>query len=122
MKRMTDLAAHLDSIDEALLAYVDDEGHLRVPAARRVVRFAEAALEGSVTPSQLERDWPEWFALTEAFVAACSFDDLEEVARASAIGKGQQVPELTEADRRYLEHLIVVLDTYAAARDAGEDF
>ncbi len=64
------LVTYLDSIDERLLDYLDEDDELRPEVVKRLRYYASALLEGSVTPAAVAEDWEDWFDLTKAFVAA----------------------------------------------------
>jgi hypothetical protein len=63
------LVTYLDSIDERLLDYLDEDDELRPEIVKRLRHYASVLLEGSVTPVAVGEDWGDWFDLTRAFVA-----------------------------------------------------
>ena len=64
------LVLYLDSIDERLLDYLDDDQELRLEVVKRLRYYASSLLEGSITPASVTEDWAEWFDLVGAFVAS----------------------------------------------------
>ena len=64
------LVTYLDSIDERLLDYLDEEDELRPEVVMRLRTYATALLDGSITPAAVAEDWADWFDLLGAFVAA----------------------------------------------------
>ncbi len=87
--------------------------------AQRLSFYATALLEGSVTPEYVEEDWPDWYHLVSAFVAAYGSEELQELeARAvflRAIEEDENV-SLTEADRACLKALEAWLGVYPEMR------
>jgi len=78
------LITYLDSIDEDLLKYLDEAEELPVEVARRMRDYSVALLDGSITPTRLSEDWPDWYDLVGAFGAAYGWkglDDLEDSSR-----------------------------------------
>lgn len=72
------LISYLDAIDEQLLEYLDDEGELKLDVVKRLRFYTSTLLEGSVTPDRIAEDWPEWFQLAPAFVAAYGTEELNK--------------------------------------------
>jgi hypothetical protein len=69
----------LDSTDERLLSYLDDDGE---PAVVQRLRFyTTAMLEGSITPIDVADDRPDWFDLAPALVPAYGTEELNESER-----------------------------------------
>jgi hypothetical protein len=64
------LVLYLDSIDESLLDYLDEDEELRLAVVKRLRFYAGALLDGSITASAVAEDWEDWFDLVGAFVAA----------------------------------------------------
>ena len=98
------LVVYLDSIDERLLDYLDEDDELRPEVVKRLRYYASALLEGSITPAAVAEDWADWFDLTRAFVAAYAPEEIEELEEAAPL-MNDEVGEdtvLTEADRAYL--------------------
>jgi hypothetical protein len=113
------LVAYLDSIDEALLQYLDDNDELSLDTVKRLRLYTGALLDGSVTPAHLTEDWPDWFHLAPAFVAAYGTAELEELEYAAVFLRAVEEHEdvsLTDADRAYLEALELQLDMYPEMR------
>jgi hypothetical protein len=71
------LVVYLDSIDERLLEYLDDDDELRLDAVQRLRFYTTALLEGSITPDHVMEDWPDWYQLVPAFVAAYGTDVMD---------------------------------------------
>jgi hypothetical protein len=55
------LVLYLDSIDEALLEYLDEDDELRLDVVKRLRFYASALLDGSITASAVAEDWEDWF-------------------------------------------------------------
>jgi len=108
------LVTYLDSIDEDLLQYLDDDEELSIVVVKRMRDYTVALLDGSITPVALDEDWSDWFPLVGAFVAAYGWegvDDLEDGATfLDEIGAPEV--EIRSADREFLEALVVQLDVY----------
>jgi hypothetical protein len=113
------LVIYLVSIAERLLEYLDDEDELSLDTVQRLRLYTSALLDGSVTPADLMEDWPDWFDLAPAFVAAYGTGDLEELEYAAsflrAVEDGEDVA-LTDDDRAYLTALELQLDVYPEMR------
>ena len=109
------LVLYLDSIDEQLLEYLDEDDELKLDAVQRIRFYTSALLEGSITPDHVMEDWPDWYQLAPAFVATYGSEELQELEGASefleAIEEQNDV-SLTEADRAYLKALEAWLDMY----------
>lgn len=118
--------AYLDAIDESLLDYLDEENELSLDAVHRLRLYATELLNGRITPAHLVEDWPDWFHLAPAFVAAYvpmlakleTQTSLIQAAEQSEDGRGVT---LTAADRTYLTVLVAELDTYPERRDEEEE-
>jgi hypothetical protein len=111
------LLRYLDSIDERLLDYLDEEGELRPDVVRRLRFYATALLDGSITPAAVDEDWPDWYDLAPSFVAAYCPDEIEDLQEEAAFMEGETSDApLTEADRVYLRTLEPLLDMYPEMR------
>ena len=111
------------AIDEQLLENLDDEGELKLDVVKRLRFYAGALLEGSVTPSHIVEDWPEWFQLAPAFVAAYGTDELKEAEVASVFLEAVEEHEnvgLDDAVRSYLKALESWLDMYPEMRTSDD--
>jgi len=110
---------YLDSIDEQLLEYLDEDDKLKLDAVQRLRFYTSALLEGSISPEHVEDDWPDWYQLAPAFVATYGTEELQELEGASefleAIEEQDDV-SLTEADRAYLKALEAWLGMYPEMR------
>ena len=110
---------YLDSIDEQLLEYLDEDDKLKLDAVQRLRFYTSALLEGSISPDHVEDDWPDWYQLAPAFVATYGTEELQELEGASefleAIEEQDDV-SLTDADRAYLKALEAWLDMYPEMR------
>ncbi len=113
------LVAYLDAIDERLLDYLDEEGELHPNSVQRLGLYTDAFLDGSVSPTALAEDWPDWYLLASAFVTVYDpeeVDDLEEeTAFLDAVESGEDVV-LTDADRSFLWALRLHLGLYPELR------
>ena len=112
------LVVYLDSIDERLLDYLDEEEELRLEAVKRLRYYASALIEGSITPAAVGEDWADWFDLVGAFVVAYAPEGVEELEEAAPF-MAREVEEdtvLTEVDRAYLVALEPLLDAYPEMR------
>jgi hypothetical protein len=78
------LVVYLDSIDERLLDFLDEAGEMRPDTVRRLRFYTTALLDGSVTPAAVAEDWPDWYDLIPAFVAAYAPGEVEELEEAAA--------------------------------------
>jgi len=113
------LLSYLDSIDERLLEYLDEVDDLRPGTVHRLRFYTSALLDGSLSPAAVAEDWPDWFDLAPAFVAAYAPGgvlELEEAAVFLENPEGSNGAPLTEADRVYLRALEVQLDMYPEMR------
>ncbi len=112
------LVVYLDSIDERLLDYLDEDDELRPEVVKRLRYYTSALLEGSISPAAVAEDWADWFDLTQAFVAAYATEGIEELEEAAPL-MNDEVEEdtvLTEADRAYLAAVELLLDAYPEMR------
>ena len=118
------LVVYLDTIDEALLEYLDEDDEMLLDAVRRLRLYTSTLLDGALTPAQLTEDWDDFFDLAPAFVAAYGSAELEELEyAASFLGSVQGDAEvtLTEGDRAYLRELETQLDMYPEMRTTTEE-
>ena len=102
------LVIYLDSIDERLLDYLDEDDELRPEVVKRLRYYTTALLDGTITPAAVAEDWADWFDLVRAFVVAYApeasrswgrrpqFKDDEDVDRHRAQRGGPGLP----GDRR----------------------
>ena len=65
-----ELVVYLDSIDERLLDYLDEQDELRLEVVKSLRHYTSVLLEGTISPAAVAEDWADWFDLTQAFVAA----------------------------------------------------
>jgi hypothetical protein len=110
---------YLDSIDEQLLEYLDEDDELKLDAVQRLRFYTTALLDGSITPDHVEDDWPDWYQLVPAFVATYGTEELQELEGASVFLEAieeQDDVSLTEADRAYLKALEAWLGMYPEMR------
>jgi hypothetical protein len=109
------LVIYLDRIDERLLDYLDEDEELRIDTARRLRYYTTALLDGSITPTALNADWPDWYDLAPAFVAAYAPEEVGELEEAAALLEGPKIGDdapITGAERAYLLALERALDMY----------
>ena len=113
------LVTYLDSIDEQLLEYLDEDDELKLDAVQRLRFYTSALLVGSITPMHVVEDWLDWYALVPAFVAAYGSDELQELELGAeflgAIEEDEDVI-LTKADLAYLKELEAWIDMYPEMR------
>ena len=118
------LVVYLDSIDERLLDYLDEDDELCLDTVQRLRFYVTALLDGSISASAVAEDWPDFFDLVPAFVAAYAPEGMEELEeKAAFLGSpttGGDVP-LTEADGAYLAPVETVLDMYPDVRTTDEE-
>ncbi len=62
------LVSYLDTIDERLLEYLDDDNELSLDAVKKLRLYASSLLDGTLSPDHLAEDWADWFHLAPAFV------------------------------------------------------
>ena len=96
------LFTYLDSIDERLLEYLDEDEELELDAVQRLRFYTSALLEGSITPDHVMEDWPDWYQFAPAFVATYGIAMLQELEGAAVFPEAieeQDDVSLTEADR-----------------------
>jgi len=117
------LVVYLDSIDERLLDYLDEDDELKVDAVQRLRFYTSALLEGSITLAHVMDDWPDWYQLVPAFVATYGSDELRELEIGAeflgAIEEREDV-SLSKADLAYLKVLESWLDMYPEMRTTEE--
>ncbi len=110
------LVGYLDSIEERLLDYLDEEDELGPEVVKRLRYYTTALLDGTITPTAVAEDWPDWFDLVGAFVVAYSRGG----GRARGGARVQDAEDfdqpLSEADRAYLVALEPLLDAYPEMR------
>ncbi|MGO9582708.1 MAG: hypothetical protein ACLP36_07865 [Acidimicrobiales bacterium] len=113
------LVSYLDAIDERLLEYLDDDDELKLDTVQRMRFYASALLSGSITPNNVVEDWPDWFQLVPAFVAAYGSEELQELEGGAVFLRAVEEDDdiaLTEADLAYLKALEAWLDVYPEMR------
>ena len=117
------LFTYLDSIDEQLLEYLDEDDELKLDAVKRLRFYTSALLEGSISPDHVWEDWPDWYQLVPAFVATYGSEELQELEGAAVLLEAieeQDDVSLTEADRVYLKVLELWLGMYPDMRTTEE--
>ena len=117
------LLSYLDSIDERLLEYLDEDEELSVDAVRRLRLYTVALFAGSLAPARLAEDWFDWFHLAPAFVAAYGTEEVQQLQGGAVFLRAVEEQDdvvLTEADRDYLRALEVQLDMYPEMRPTEE--
>ncbi len=109
------LVMYLDTIDERLLEYLDEDEELRLDVVQRLRLYTSALHEGWITPDHVMEDWPDWYPLVRGFVTAYGMAMLkvmeDEAMFLDAVEEQDDV-RLTEADLDYLEMLEAFLDMY----------
>jgi hypothetical protein len=113
------LVSYLDSIDERLLEYLDEDDELKLDAVQRLRFYTTAILDGSITPKHVEEDWSDWYQLVAAFVAAYGTEELKQLEDAAMFVRaveGHDDVSLTKVDRAYLRALEAWLDKYPEMR------
>jgi hypothetical protein len=114
------LVVYLDSIDEQLLEYLDEDEELKLDAVKRLSFYTTALLDGSITPEHVVEDWPDWYQLVPAFVATYGSEELQELEVAAELLEAIEEDEdvtLNEADRDYLKALEEWLGMYPEMRN-----
>ena len=112
------LVMYLDSIDERLLAYLDEDEELKLEAVQRLTFYTSALLEGWITPRHVVRGLAGLVSLVPAIVATYGSEelhDLEDEAEFLRVIE-EDDESLTEADRAYLEALDTWLGMYPEMR------
>jgi hypothetical protein len=113
------LVVYLDSIDERLLEYLDEDDELKLDAVQHLRFYTSALLDGSITPDHVLEDWSDWYQLVPAFVATYGSEELQELEVAAELLEAIEEDEdviLTEADRDYLKALEEWLGMYPEMR------
>ena len=113
------LFTYLDSIDERLLEYLDEDDELKLDAVQRLRFYTSALLEGSISPDHVWEDWPDWYQLVPAFVATYGSEELQELEGAAVLLEAieeQDDVSLTDADLVYLRALEAWLGMYPEMR------
>ena len=116
------LVTYLDSIDEQLLEYLDNDDELKLDAVKRLRFYTSALLEGSISPDHVLEDWPDWYQRPRLRChlrqrGAAGAGGRDGVARSDR-GAGRREPH--EADRAYLKALETWLGMYPEMHTAGE--
>jgi hypothetical protein len=113
-----ELVVYLDSIDERLLDYLDEDDELRLEVVKGLRYYTSALLEGSISPAAVAEDWADWFDLVGAFVAAYAPHEVGELEEAAPLMSDEVETDtvLTEADRAYLVAVELLLDAYPEMR------
>ena len=118
------LVAHLGTIDERLLFYLDEDDEMMFDTVERLRLYTSALLADSMTPATLAEEWPDWYLLVPAFVLAYGTGELEKLQDAAAfLGAVEEHDDvgLDESDRTYLAALEARLDMYPEMRMTGEE-
>ena len=113
------LVVYLDSIDEQLLEYLDEDDELKLDAVKRLRFYTSALLEGSISPDHVMEDRPDWYQLVPAFVATYGTEELQELEGAAVLLEAieeQDDVSLTDADLAYLRALEAWLGMYPEMR------
>jgi hypothetical protein len=112
------LATYLDSLDQRMLGYVDDNGQLRVETAGHLHRYIVALVEDAASPHWVLENWRDFYDLVTGFVIAYGTPLLEGLYGGAPfldwLGHGTDVT-LTTADRVFLMMLGDHIDRYAQA-------
>ncbi|MGD0986110.1 MAG: hypothetical protein ABSA65_20255 [Acidimicrobiales bacterium] len=113
------LVTYLDSIDDRLLEYLDEDEELKLDAVQRLRFYTSALLEQSITRTTSGMIGWTSYVLVPAFVAAYGPEQLKELkGRAEFLRAAEEDDEvnLTEGDRAYLTMLEAWLDMYPKMR------
>jgi len=113
------LVVYLDSINERLLEYLDEDDELKLDAVQRLRFYTTAMLDGSITPKHVEEDWSDWYQLVPAFVATYGTEELKQLEDAAMFVRAVEEHDdvsLTKVDRAYLRALEAWLDMYPEMR------
>jgi hypothetical protein len=111
-----ELVSVLDSYDEALLRYVDDDQELSLEAVAYVREMATKVLAGSIAWSEVEAS--DWYALTSALVIVYGDQALDDLRLDASLGEDS--PEVTYSDRRFLTELLGLVSRHETARSLGQ--
>ncbi len=114
------LVVYLDSIDERLLEYLDDDDELKLDAVQRLRFYTSALLAGWITPKHVVDDWLDWYVLVPAFVATYGSEELQGMEGGAEFLRAVEEDEdvsLTKADRAYLKALDAWLGMYPEMRN-----
>ena len=113
------LVVYLDSVDERLLEYLDEDDELKLDTVQRLRFYTTALLAGWINPKYVVEDWPDWFVLLPAFVATYGSEELQELEIGAeflgAIEEDEDV-SLSDGDLAYLKALESWLDMYPEMR------
>ena len=115
------LVVYLDSIDEQLLEYLDEDDELKLDAVKRLRFYTSALLEGSISPDHVMEDRPHWYQLVPALVATYGTEELQELEGAAVLLEAieeQDDVSLTDADLAYLKALEAWLGMYPEMRSS----
>ena len=105
------LVLYLDSIDERRLDYLDEDDELRPEVVKRLRYYTTALLDGTITLAAVAEDWPDWFDLVGAFVAAYAPEAVAELGEGPEFNDAEDFDQpLSKADRSYLVALEPLLD------------
>lgn len=114
-----DLMTYLDSIDERLLGYLDEDEELPPNTVKRLHHYVVALADGSITPAHVMEDWPDFSRLAVTFVVAYGTEELEESSEhATVFGAAEETEDVVvgDADRRFLMLRSGELDRYPELR------
>jgi hypothetical protein len=113
------LVTYLDSIDEQLLEYLDEDEELKLDAVQRLRFYTTALLDGWISPKHVMEDWPDRYQLAPTFVATYGTEELQELEGASVLLEAIEEQEdvtLTVVDLAYLTALEKWLGMYPEMR------
>lgn len=106
----------LGSIDERFLDYLDEDGEMLPATVRRLHNYTVALLDGSINPAAVVEDWPDYYDLLPAFVAAYAPEWVGNLEGAAEFLDGPEDGDhgrLTNDDVAYLLAVEPVIDRYA---------
>jgi len=98
-------------------------GSCELDFIQRLRFYTTAMLNGSISPKHVEEDWPDWYQLAPAFVAAYGTEELKQLEDAATFVRAVEEHDdvsITEADRAYLKVLVAWLDMYPEMRASEE--